>query len=212
MTQRLRRLCRRLSLLTLSSLAALGSLFVVVTVTPLVSWWAGALAGPWEDPRGDVLIVLGGSILEGGILGESSYWRSVYAVLVWREGGFRQVILSGGGPEGHAIVAPMRDFLLCQGVPHGALRLETYSTSTRGNALYTRELLAGESGRKVLLTSDFHMFRAYRAFQKVGLDVVPRPYPDVRKRAARWMSRWPAFLDLAGETVKIGYYYARGWI
>lgn len=203
---------RRLSLITLSFLAGLGLLFVVVTVTPLVSWWAGVLAGPWEDPPGDILIVLGGSIHEEGILGESSYGRSVYAVLAWREGGFRQVILSGGGPEGHSIVAPMRDFLECHGVPHGALRLETRSTSTRENALYTRELLAGESGRKVLLTSDFHMFRAHRAFQKVGLDVIPRPYPDLRKRAADRIGRWPAFLHLVIETAKIGYYYSRGWI
>ena len=193
-------------------LASLGLLFVLVTLTPLVSWWATALAGPWEDPRGDVLIVLGGSILENGVMGESSYWRGVYAVLTWREGGFRQVVLSGGGSEGPAIVEPMRDFLECNGVPREAIRLETQSKSTRENALYTKALLAGVPGRKVLLTSDYHMFRAHRAFRKAGLDVLPRPYPDARKRASRWSGRWPAFLDLVMETVKIGYYYARGWI
>jgi hypothetical protein len=31
-------------------LAALGLLFVVVTLTPLDSWWATRLAGPWDDP------------------------------------------------------------------------------------------------------------------------------------------------------------------
>jgi hypothetical protein len=50
------------------------------------------------------------------------------------------------------------------------------------------------------------------ALEKVGLSVRPRPFPDVRKRAVRWTGRWPEFLDLVGETAKIGYYWARGWI
>ena len=64
----------------------------------------------------------------------------------------------------------------------------------------------------MLLTSDYHMFRAHRAFKKAGLEVLPKPFPDARKRASEWTGRWPAFLDLVEETLKIGYYYARGWI
>jgi len=99
-----------------------------------------------------------------------------------------------------------------------AHQLEAYlglvprSGSTHENALYVTELLAGISGRKVLLTSDYHMFRARRAFKKAGLEVLPRPFPDARKRASGWTGRWPAFLDLVGETMKIGYYYVRGWM
>jgi len=52
-----------------SGLASLGLLVVLVTVTLLVSWWAGALAAPWEDPNGDVLIGLGESLLEDGRAG-----------------------------------------------------------------------------------------------------------------------------------------------
>jgi hypothetical protein len=49
---------RRRGVLT-ASLASPGALLVIVTVTPLVSWWATALAAPWDDPRGEVLIGLG---------------------------------------------------------------------------------------------------------------------------------------------------------
>jgi uncharacterized SAM-binding protein YcdF (DUF218 family) len=195
-----------------SGLTGLGLLVVLVTVTPLVSWWAGVLAGPWEDPNGDVLIVLGGSLLEDGIMGPTSYWRSTYAVLAWGEGSFREVVVSGGSRAGASIAKPMRDFLECRGVPRTAIEIEDRSRSTHENALYVAELLAGVSGRKVLLTSDYHMFRAYRAFKKAGLEVLPRPSPDARKRASNWTGRWPAFLDLVEETLKIGYYYARGWI
>jgi len=97
-------------------------------------------------------------------------------------------------------------------VPAQAIQIETQSRSTRENALYVKALLAGVPGRKVLLTSDYHMFRAHRAFKKAGLEVVPRPYPDAGKRASGWTGRWPAFLDLVRETIKIGYYYAHGWI
>jgi len=106
----------------------------------------------------------------------------------------------------------MRDFLECRGVPRTAIEIEARSRGTHENALYVAELLAGVSGRKVLLTSDYHMFRAHRAFKKAGLAVLPRPFPDARKRASNWTGRWPAFLDLVEETLKIGYYYARGWI
>ena len=107
---------------------------------------------------------------------------------------------------------PMQDFLRCHGIPAEAIVLEPKSTSTRENALFTKDLLAAEPGTKVLLTSDYHMFRAHRAFLKAGLMVEPRPIPDVRKRSTRWRGRWPAFLDLMQEYCKIAYYRARGWI
>ncbi len=192
--------------------AVLGFLFLLVTFTPLVSWWATLLAGPWEDPSGDVLIVLGGGVLEDGVIAEGSYWRSVYAVRAWKEGGFHLLVLSGGGSAKVSVAEGMRAFLEGQGVPRDVIRLETRSRSTRENALYTMALLADVPGRKVLLTSDYHMFRAHCAFRKVGFDVLPRPFPDVRKRAVSRLRRWPAFLDLVKETLKIGYYYGRGWI
>src|SRR5262245_47178399 len=76
--------------LVIGGLATLGLFVVVATATPLVSWWATALAGEWQEPDGDVLIVLGGSELGDGLIGTSSYWRSVYAVRVWRESRFRE--------------------------------------------------------------------------------------------------------------------------
>ena len=192
-------------------LAGLGLLVVMVTFTPLVPWWAGRLAGSWEDPKGDVLIVLGGSSSRDGIIGESSYLRAQYAVTAYRQDGFHTVVLTGAGRP-IPVATSMRDFMACQGVPASAMLSETASTSTRENALNSRSLLANLPGRKVLLSSDYHMFRACRVFRKLGLAVTPRPVPDAVKRATQLRGRWPAFLDLLLETAKIGYYYARGWI
>jgi uncharacterized SAM-binding protein YcdF (DUF218 family) len=195
-----------------AALISIGSLWLLATVTPVTSWWANKLAGRWEDPRGEILIVLGAEIIgSDGMIGESSYWRTVYAVRAWREGGFQEMILVGGPPES-PVAKAMQQFAVAQGVPERATRIETESRSTRENALYAKHLLGDRPGRKVLLTSDFHMFRAYRAFRKAGLDVEPRHAVDILKRAQRWQNRWPLLLDLGLETVKIGYYRIQGWI
>jgi uncharacterized SAM-binding protein YcdF (DUF218 family) len=193
--------------------AALGLAVVLVTFTPLVRWWGVQLAGPWTDARGDVLIVLTGNVLGNGIIGESSYWRSAYTILAWREGGWRQVIVSGGGggaslPVGEA----MRIFLVSGGIPADAIKTDTESMSTRESALNLARIVAQTPGRKILLTSDYHMFRAARALRKAGVTVIPRPIPDATKRAGSWNLRWDVFQDLLIETSKIVYYWGRGWI
>ena len=106
----------------------------------------------------------------------------------------------------------MREFIVRSGVPAEVVTTESASLSTRENALYTARLLSGDGSRKVLMTSDYHMLRASRAFSKVGLVVEPRPIPDALKRASRWRGRWAVFLDLSTESLKLGYYYARRWI
>lgn len=198
---------RKLARLAISVPALLGCLVLLATWTPLVSWWAGKLCVAWNNPAGDVLIVLGGDTLGDRTIGMSSYLRSAYAAQIYHQAKFRQIVISGKG------VGPlMKDFLVSQRVPPGIVRLEDRSRTTRENALYTTELLKGTPGRKMLLTSDFHMFRAYRAFRKAGLEVASVPSPDVRKRAATWRGRWPGFLDLVQESMKILYYFAKGWI
>ena len=200
---------RHIRSLTVTVLAAAGLLLVVTMFTPLVPWWARKLAGPMNDPAGDVLIVLGGSSLEDGIIGENSYWRSVYAVRAYRQSPFSKIIVSGGGPDHTA--NQMRDFLVSEGVPADRIVVEDRSTNTHENALYTKQLLTNRDKHLVLLTSDYHMFRAWRAFEKAGLNVVPRPFPDAIKQSASLAARWPIFFELCGETVKVAYYWVRGW-
>jgi len=177
--------------------AGLGILLVLVTVTPLTSWWAGALGGT-PDPPGRVLIVLGGSTIEGGVIGRSSYWRAVYASWAWERGGVERIVVSGAsaGP-------PIAKFLEASGVPAEAITVEDRSSSTLENARETARLLADDPRPKTLLTSDYHMWRAERCFAAQGMDVARSPVPDAGKRAASWMHRWDAFLELSVETWKI---------
>jgi uncharacterized SAM-binding protein YcdF (DUF218 family) len=189
-------------------LAAIGLLLLLVTFTPVVSWWTAALSGPWPDSHGKTLIVLGAETAGGGgLVGYSSYWRALYAVSAWREGGWNRVVVVG-----HDVAEPLQNFLAYAGVPRDNITVENTSVSTRENALACARLLKGVPGPNVLLTSDFHMYRAIRAFRKAGLAVEPRPIPDAGKRAATLYLRWSAFIALTGETAKIAYYWIRGWI
>jgi uncharacterized SAM-binding protein YcdF (DUF218 family) len=202
---------RRIGRYVIRALAAIGFLYVLVSATPIDRWWIRFLAGPWNDPKGDVLIVLGADSVKD-MIGAASYWRAVYAVRVWRDGGFREVVVCGGPGGDLSIAERMRDFMISQGVPAAAIRVENTSHSTRENALYSKAMLDATPGKKILLTSDFHMFRAYRVFRKAGIVVEPRPIPDAAKQIGSWQTRWSVFVNLCAETIKIAYYFARGWI
>lgn len=187
--------------------ASIGFVFLLATLTPFVSWYGGKLAGPWNDPGGDTLIVLSGGDLADGFPAENTMLRCLYAVRAWRTGHFRKVVVSGAVIGGH-----MRSLMAAEGVPAEAIVVENESLSTHESALAAARLLAGDAGSKVLLTSDYHMFRSARAFRKASLEIKPYPIPDARKRAVSLIRRWPAFLDEAVETAKIAYYSLRGWI
>jgi uncharacterized SAM-binding protein YcdF (DUF218 family) len=203
---------RRILCAVITFLAGLGLLVVVITVTPLTSWWTSRLMGPWNDPPGEILVVLASDATEN-MIGFDSYWRAVYAVRVFRQGGIRNIVLTGGPPAGSDPIAiTMARFLESQGVPREVIILETRANSTRENALFTKPLLANLTGRKVLLTSDYHMWRAIRTFHKAGIDIQPRPIPDLLKQTPHWLRRWAVFLELVRESGKIGYYFLRRWI
>lgn len=189
------------------SLATVGLLFLLVTFTPLVTWYATALGRPWSDYRGDVLVVLSAAGPNGNILDVSTYWRCFMAILYYRERPYRQIIVTG-----KESAAGMRDFLVFNGVPADRIRVEDKASSTRENALFTAPMLAGEKGRIVLLTSDSHMFRARRCFTRLGVRIEPSAVPDVVKLAGNYSARPGLFMAEMQETARIVYYWYRGWI
>lgn len=187
-------------------LAAVGLVVVLVMTTPLILWWAHAYSGPIEQPKGDILILLSAANDDQGLISFSSYWRARYALLAWQTGGFQKIVVSGGAGPG------IVNFLTAEGVPRQAVVAEWQSNSTRENAIDTARLLKDMPGKKILLTSDFHMYRAIRVFRKLHIEVTPMPIPDVLKSAQHWNGRFPAFETMVVESTKIVYYRLRGWI
>ncbi|MHB1937268.1 MAG: YdcF family protein [Acidobacteriaceae bacterium] len=197
---------RRLARWLYHLLAAFGLITVLVISTPVVSWWARAYSGSIEQPRGDILILLSAAADDANGISYSSYWRARMAVLAWKTGSFKKIVISGGGGPG------ILNFLGAEGIPRDAMIAEWQSTSTRENAINTARLIRNMPGKRVLLTSDFHMYRAIRVFRKVGIAATPMAAPDVLHAAQHWTGRFSAFETMLLETEKIAYYRLRGWI
>jgi uncharacterized SAM-binding protein YcdF (DUF218 family) len=186
--------------------AAFGLFYLFVTITPLTRWWTEALAGRWDGPEGDVLVVLTGSDL-GDVLGESSYWRAVYTVRAMRSVRYRKVIISG-----NAGAEKIREFAAGHGLDVRDVEVESRSRDTHENVLMTIPLIPRGASRVVLLTSDYHVTRSALAFRKGGIEVRRFPIPDGLKRYGFMSRRWIVFLDLCLESAKLVYYQAQGWI
>lgn len=204
---------RRLLMPLRAGVMAAGALILLVTFTPLVPWAARQLSATWTDTDRGVLIVLAGDTVTysgaepNQAMGQGSYWRAIDAIYVWRRGHFRTLLLSGRY-SGETI----KPFLVANGIPESAVLVEDRSSSTRENALFVKPVLAGLPGPFVLLTSDYHTYRASRCFAKENIRVETLPAPDLLKRSNTRVLRWQAFWELATEFVKIGYYRVKGWI
>jgi uncharacterized SAM-binding protein YcdF (DUF218 family) len=214
MEQTMRRLGRFLWRATVAISLALTVLLLIVFATPLTPWCAVRLADQWSDAKDGVLIVLGADMFQDGMIGTGTYLRCLYAARAWKAGKFRAVVVAGGAapPSPITTAAAMREYLVCQGVPREAVYVDERSGSTRQNALFVKEIVDRWPDRKVLLTSDYHIYRARRVFEKVGVPVSALPAPDIIKRFNSPLSRLDCFATVAVEWAKIVYYRMRGWM
>ena len=180
------------------TLAATGLLWLLLTFTPIVNWWAQWLSAGYSDEARPVLIVFAGDTLNERTVGYSTYLRCAYAAMFWQSHHPQEIILSGGP-------APlMADLLAAQGVPRDILRLEGRSTNTRENVAEIAKLRAGDTRPVTLLTSDFHMRRVLRLANHAGFTAVPFPVPDILKRSYAHPWERPGLAwELATETAKL---------
>jgi len=160
------------------------SLFPVALVTFLFIYGNTTNADHTED----VIIVLG-----AGVRGESVTRplarRLDEAVLHWRGNTDAYIIVTGGLGSRATITEAeaMARYLIAMGVPRHRILLEEMSTSTYENLQFAKEILDAHfpgGFRAVVITNDFHIYRAVRTAGSVGLDVNRRgAYTD-------WYS-WP---------------------
>lgn len=197
----------RLRLWIVRFLATIGLLFLLITFTPFVSWYAAQLARPWSSERGEAMVVLSAEEPNSGVMAVGTYWRCFMALVYYREHPYDRIVVSGKDS------APrMRDFFVLNGVPADRILAENSATNTHENAEFTAPMLAGIQGPIVLITSDIHMFRARRCFAKAGVQVSTPAVPDVIKRAGSYSARLELFIGEVRETASIVYYWYRGWI
>jgi uncharacterized SAM-binding protein YcdF (DUF218 family) len=195
-------------------LAVVGALFLVVTFTPLVKVTAEAIEPDWYDGNGEVLVVLGGSMLVSGTgpqatLAYDTYLRCVYASWILRTHKFHYVIVSGGD----GLAPAMAGFLSRNGVDPRFILAERSATSTYENAVFTRNILEQQYGASkipevVILTSDYHAWRARRTFEHCGIRSKVIPVPDLIKRSSTMTYRLTGAITLLSEWGKDFFYIA----
>lgn len=156
---------------------------------PAAAWLMKGLEAPYyalPEPRGDVIVLLGGGIAEGapdlsgvGAPLDEMTARLVTAVRLQKKLG-TPVIVSGGKLFEHqAAEAPVvRRFLADLGVPPGKILVEERSRNTHENAMNSARICREQGFRApVVVTSAYHMRRAMLCFERAGMKATPFPSP-----------------------------------
>ncbi len=139
----------------------------------------------------DVLIVLGCRVYPDGSPSAALRRRLETALALWRTGRADRILLSGGRRWGGWSEAEvMREVLGAAGLPRRSLFVELRSLSTVENARFCREWLREQRlERAGVVTSDYHLARALRAFRELGVTATgiasPSPPLPLTRRAQR---------------------------
>ena len=138
-----------------------------------------------ELPTADAIVVLGGStnsVAYPRVLPELNERgdRITYAAKLYKDGKAPVIVLSGGrinwdgSKESEA--KDITKLLELMGIPSEAIIQEGKSVNTYENAIFTQKILEEQGIEKILLvTSAFHLPRALKIFQHLGIDTIPAP-------------------------------------
>ena len=122
-----------------------------------------------EAPCAEYLIVLGARWKSAGP-GEVLRRRLDKAVSYLEQNPDTRVIVSGGQGDNEAIseAEGMRGYLLQAGIEESRILVEDASSNTYENLVFSGELLDRENDKVVIVTNNFHVFRALSIAKKQG--------------------------------------------
>jgi uncharacterized SAM-binding protein YcdF (DUF218 family) len=164
-----------------------GLVALFLSAHPLTAWVLlrelelEELADAPDTPRAGAIVILGGGMRagpSGGVgLAEDSTVRVLCGLDLYRRAGIGLVVVSGGASATSPnipVASLLADRLIAEGVPPAAILVETQSSTTAENGLFTARLLRHRGvARVALVTEALHQARATRVFRKQGLEVVP---------------------------------------
>lgn len=204
---------------------------VIVTVLPVGRWLMLPLEGEATTPPLPVspagIILLGGYF--DGLRSTSAYPFALSdaaervtaaAALALRFPAAPLIVTDGASdpalPSGALVSARLLEGL---GVPASQIVQETEARSTWDNAVFTKRLVNPEAGQRfVLVTSAWHMKRAFATFRAAGWpDLVAYPVDYATDPPSRWGMLGGSFADrlsdldkAAREWSAIAYYWVNG--
>lgn len=130
------------------------------------------------DAGADVCIILGAQMKESGP-SDVLQRRLDKALEYLQENPGTTVVVSGGQGDNEPVseAQGMRDYLVARGIAEERIRMEDASTDTWENLAYSAKLINKEKDSVVIVTNNFHVFRAVSIAEKQG-------YQDVQGMAA----------------------------
>lgn len=133
---------------------------------------------PMEES--DVIIVLGAQVKEDGTPSEALRRRLVAAHEIYQDRA-QIIIVCGaqGANEPQAEGDVMRSWLMAEGVPAQDVIAETASFNTRQNLKYAKAIMEHRGlARAVVVTSDYHVARALKLCEQIGIDATGKGSPS----------------------------------
>jgi len=124
----------------------------------------------------DVVIILGAGV-RGEAVSRPLASRLDTAIEYWNQNPAAYIVVTGGLGNLATITEAeaMSRYLIRRGIPENQIILEENSTSTYENLIFAREILLNEhfpnGFNAVLVTNDFHIYRAVRTARRAGIEV-----------------------------------------
>ena len=182
----------------MASSSKLITVLIIIIISLVVFLWI--LTGKWiangqkpiADGQNDYAIILGAKV-NGEIPSLSLSYRLDAALNYAKDYPHVRFVLSGGqGPDEHISEAEaMRRYLVENGIDEDRLLIESASTSTYENILYSQEMLPSSVKSVTIITSDYHLERSKRIARILNLqaDVVAAKTPKVVEQKLRFRER-----------------------
>lgn len=134
------------------------------------------LADGFEPPAlpADVAIVLGSKVHPDGQPSSGLQRRLERALLIFRAGGVKAIVVSGGrGVEGFEEADVMRDVLARGGIPPDRIITDRTGNNTRLTAIHASEIMkANHWHSAVVISQYYHVPRAKLALRQQGIQQV----------------------------------------
>lgn len=198
-------------------------LWGIIFYTPLMWFVAEPLKISQAPEKADAIVVFAGGVGESGKAGQGYEERVEYAVELYKKGYASNIIFSSGFVYLFKEPELMKVLAVSLGVPESAIFLEDKASNTYENVKFTNEILSSKNFNKIILiSSPYHMRRAYLVFHKANkkLSVIYSPIPK-----SLFYSQNPAHTKLKSfkkitftqiraiihEYLGIAYYWFKGW-
>ncbi|MFJ8069035.1 YdcF family protein [Peribacillus sp. NPDC096447] len=124
----------------------------------------------------DYLIILGARV-KGSVPSLSLQYRIDKAAEYLSANKHTVAIVSGGKGPGEEIseAKAMQQGLIAQGIEEARIMMEDKSTTTQENIVFSKELIPDTAASGLIVSNDFHIYRAVDIAKREGLDIKGMP-------------------------------------